>query len=175
MDIRLKSLTASVEESTPSHTPPYKMAVFPWLANSGSNFYAILDRIIKGLQRKKMFTLKSSFYEVHKQYGAKKIDNTIQEDKIWLNNKPSVDLIRKLGKELNVDVVLIGRLRWGGSRGTEGDIELFLIDVKTKALFTEKNFQPLELRHGAASEQVGPLSLKLAEKYIDHFASQKTK
>jgi len=160
---------ASIDKSISSSTLPYQLAIFPWKpSRSNAKLPAILNRIIVKLQNKRMFTLKCSSYKSHDHYGVEIIDNRIETDKIWLiGRKPNVDEIRKLGKELKVDVILTGIF-------DGGDVHLFLIDVKTEALFSERNLQYISMWGGNWFDGIDSLSSKIAKKYISHFASPKT-
>lgn len=152
---------------------PYKLMIFPWLASTSAHFHTILDRIIGHLQKSGLFTLKFSFYKIHENLGAKKIDNIINDsviDKIWSKKsffsrkEPNMDLICKLGEALKVDTVLTGKFDVVGSGGYRAGVRVYLIDIKTKTLSSVSTLN-VPLYGGQYIEKVDSLSKTICNNY----------
>ena len=141
----------------------FKLAIFPWRLKFFGTVYDseisikeaanyALRKTISGNQ--KFFPL-YSYYDL-KNINVRKIDGDILTkeviDKLWIKTsyfseaKPNTNLIRSLGKKLQVDAVLIYDLYVNPDVGNS--IKVFLINVKTQNTYHSKDdfiswpFQP---------------------------------
>jgi TolA-binding protein len=167
-------------DQQPSSGPPYNLAIFPWMLQNEANFYLphTLNRIIDDIKNRDTLTLNSSFYQIDTIPGVKKIDDSVINsstvDDLWLKKssiqkgKPNKNLVRQIGKTLHVDAVL---MLYFEVTTEQADINvkkiiIYLIDIKTGKLFSERNRTTISLYHGHFNDALDSLLSKVINRYL---------
>jgi adenylate cyclase len=164
-----------------SSGPPYNLAIFPWMLQNEANFYLhhALNRIIDDIKKRDTLTLKSSFYQIELVPGVKKIDDSVINsstfDDLWLKKssiqkgKPNMKLVRQIGSELNVDGVLMLYFDVKTEQAIDINVKkiiIYLIDIKTGKLFSERNRTAVNLYHGNFNDALDSLLSKVFNRYL---------
>jgi hypothetical protein len=174
-----KEFSAGVE-TRPSPGPPYNMAIFPWMLQNEANFYLshALNSLIDDIKRKDKLTLKLSFYKIGLTPGVKKIDDSVINsntvDDLWLKksssqkNKPNVKLVCQIGSKLNVDGVL---MLYFDVKKLHVEIYvkkiiIYLIDIKTGKLLSERNIMGFSLYQGNFNDELASLLSTIVNRYL---------
>jgi adenylate cyclase len=168
-------------DQQPSSGPPYNLAIFPWMLQNEANFYLhhALNRIIDDIKKRDTLTLKSSFYQIELVPGVKKIDDSVINsstfDDLWLKKssiqkgKPNMKLVRQIGSELNVDGVLMLYFDVKTEQAIDINVKkiiIYLIDIKTGKLFSERNRTAVNLYHGNFNDALDSLLSKVFNRYL---------
>jgi hypothetical protein len=131
-----------------------EIAVFPWrfrlwahsamYANPISTETQSVDGLSQVLSEYKLVVPKFSYYDLGNQFNAKNIkDNPLTEaivNDIWIEkstvskSKVNLDLICRLGRQLQVDAVLIYSIYIAPMKQTA---DIILIDIKTKKAYSK--------------------------------------
>ena len=168
------------EDQQPSSGPPYNLAIFPWILQNEANFYMqhALSRIINDIKNRDTLTLNSSFYEIDTIPEVEKIDDSVINssaiDDLWLKkpssqkNEPNVKLVRQIGKTLNADAVL---MLYFDVKTETIDINvkkiiIYLIDIKTGKLFSERSRTTISLYQGNFNDALDSFISKLVNDYL---------
>ena len=174
------------KDTKPSSEPPYRIAILPWMLQDRATFYQLptLDRIIYGIEKFDKLNLDSSFYKISqkslkKTLPVKTIDKSVINsstiDNLWLEgssyrkDKPNVELVRQIGRELNVDAVLmlymdVGTVLHGNDSVKK--IIIYVIDVQTGKFSSAKNRRQISLYHGYYNDELDLLMSKVVKSYL---------
>jgi len=120
-----------------------KIQFFPKAGMHRATFW---DAVGKALSEQKIFIPVYSNFELGYKHEANRIDDNILTHDVRMNlcikpmdnyfKEPNLDLVCRLGNQLDVDVIMMYSIVRGGKK--RHNIKLFLIDVKTKAIYSKK-------------------------------------
>jgi len=128
--------------------PEYRVALFPWEFKEDA---VHLSSIVVGQSSAAIanwpgMVLTASHYKNDKGHTVVWLENDefykSQKEKIWRNSAPDFDNIIRIGRELNIDAVLIGKIR---ARNKWSDqyvlkhIKTWMIDTNTGKIIRESN------------------------------------
>ena len=174
------------KDTKPSSEPPYKLAILPWKLHDRANFYQrqTLDRIVYGIEKFDILNLDSSFYKIGKKslkktLVVKTIDKSVINsstiDNLWLKgpsyrkDKPNIELVRRIGRKLNVDAVLMLYLDVGVVLHGNDDVKkliIYVIDVQTGKYSSQRNKRQISLYHGYYNDELDLLVSKVVKSYL---------
>jgi hypothetical protein len=123
----------------------YKMAVLPWRLRGSS--YRLEPVFVNGFLdfvrgQKNAVVAKYSYYEIRAKAepAVKKLSRDyFNEDlinQLWPGDKPNIDLICKIGKDLGVDVVFTSDLYTKPAYNYQGRFNVFFVDIHTRRLYS---------------------------------------
>ncbi|MCP4688957.1 MAG: hypothetical protein GY859_12965 [Desulfobacterales bacterium] len=157
-----------------------RLAIFPWRISVDVNIYTpvVLDAIVDFFNhnKKSAFFIKSSFYHIETPGGEPPIDAIVIDendlDPLWeslsnVENNPNLERIIELGRELNVDAVLMVDFRMK-EKGVFADAEvlrLYLIDIETNTLYYAKNRSKIAAYMGDLKTELVVLLKELMRPY----------
>ena len=111
----------------------------PWLTPINDIDKLIIDSLQKVLIEKQNINLTYSYYDLGSQFRSRKISEDIITEKVksklWqkqilsIYNKPNIDLICELGKELKVDAIITF---WIYYDSTDQIVNAFFIDINQR-------------------------------------------
>lgn len=174
------------KDTKPSSEPPYRIAILPWMLLDRAIYYQIptLDRIIYRIEKFDDINLDSSFYKISKKslkktLIVKTIDKSVIDsstiDKLWLKGStyrkdmPNVELVCQIGRELNVDAVLMLYMDAGivlHGNDSVKKLIIHVIDVHTGQLCSAKNRRQISLFHGYFFDELDLLVSKVVKSYL---------
>ena len=146
-----------------------------------ANFYLqhALSRIIYDIKTRDTLTLKSSIYQIDIISGVENIDDGVinlgNVDDLWLKkpssqkNKPNVNLVRQVGGKLNVDGVLMLYFDVKTEQAIDINVKkiiIYLIDIKTGKLFSERSRTMISLYHGNFNDALDSFLSKVVNRYL---------
>ncbi len=132
----------------------HRLAIFPWRMNADVSIFRplVLNTIVDFFEnaRESRFIVKSSWYEIENPGGRRTIDAIEVDDQdrdlLWesisrAEGEPLPARIDKLGRELNVDAILMVdfRIREKGVYVGAEVLRLYLIDVESHTVYYVKN------------------------------------
>jgi hypothetical protein len=159
---------------TPSEGPPYKLAIFPWqLKNDAASHLRKTESVIRQAisAKKELFILK---YEISGENTEREITDANALKKIWkkkhffANPEPDADIVCKIGKQLGVDAVLMGDLSVVGTGSVHhriDTIQLFLVDIRSKKVFSIRNSSDISIYMGDFNNSVDSLVRNILNRY----------
>jgi hypothetical protein len=99
----------------------------------------IIGSISHTIDETQLFNPVVSYYEIDKKFNTKLINKDIPEiDSVWKKNtffsnyKPNIDVISKIGLQMNVDAVLMYDI---GLTNGDDIIRVYLVDVNKQKIF----------------------------------------
>ena len=129
----------------PDDSMPYKLAIFPWRLDfqrtysRGFVMSIIIPSLNNTIDETKLFTPLFSYYEIDEEFSSKMISKDILGiDSVWekksffSNYKPNINIISEIGKQLNIDAVLMFDML---ITLKDDFIRAYLIDVKKKKIY----------------------------------------
>jgi hypothetical protein len=173
----------------------FTLAVFPWLMEREGKYskHYIVDALNRAIERTELFIPTFSSYDLKKKFNAMSLRDGVLSDavieKLWVakgsspsGHEPSIDTICQLGKQLEVDAVLMYYVNLSREEGfslfsgsdtqrhqtadisTGGSIGVFLVDVHNKKrYFDGGSYAGFAL--GEGSEEIIKLTKKV---FIDY-------
>jgi uncharacterized caspase-like protein len=126
------------------------VAIFPSKIYSGVYEFHIIREVKNFFNDHSLYYPKYSYYDLGPEFNEKLLDSEILPPNVIKNlrikksfferYKPNIELICNLGKQLQVDLVLFFYLGAAtlGTGDYPGDFDVFLINVKTKKLYSER-------------------------------------
>ena len=131
----------------PDDTRPNKLAIFPLKlvlhpqVSRPREFFMsiIIGSISHTIDETQLFNPVVSYYEIDKKFNTKLINKNIPGiDSVWKKNtflsnyKPNIDVISKIGLQMNVDAVLMYDI---GLTNGDDIIRVYLVDVNKQKIF----------------------------------------
>ena len=157
---KLARLGEEQERIASKYTSRYKLAIFPWVEKSETVTYRGFFKVAlnKAIEDTEVFVPLFSYYDLKNKFSTRTIKDVMVDypakdlynrPKMFSKIEPKVDLISRLGKELQVDAVLVGRLdiRISYSGRTESDyMTIFsasIVDIDSKRKYHLRKFDTL--------------------------------
>ncbi len=158
------------EEATITSTPGYNVALFQWKLEEDAGYLntIIQNRTSMAIANWPGMALTASHYKNDKRHSVVWLrDDEVymsQKDKIWQESAPDIDSIVRIGKELDVDAVLIGRIRAKNKWSDQyilRNLKTWMVDVKTGRIIHESN----------KAQMTAPLEelIKMIDRTVENF------
>ncbi len=138
----------TIENSIITSRPGYSVALFRWeLEGTAGNLRTtIQNRTSMAIASWPGMVLTASYYKRDKGHSVTWLESDdvymSHKDEIWQKSGPDIDNIVRIGKKLDVDAVLVGRVRAKNKLTDQynlRDLKTWMVDIKTGRFIHESN------------------------------------
>ncbi len=138
---RAKKVSQTVKQKPAVHPRKrqYRVAIFPWVLTEEANSFTtiLIDRIQHRISDMPKLTLAKSYYHLKR---IPSLDQSIRASDLFNWSKPNLAVLRRYGKEQNIDIAIIGKInihcRWSDNC-TVRNMNFTLVDLVTGKVYAK--------------------------------------